>query len=693
MATGDQDFLTSQLDGMINMYNLWETERDNTTGLYYRSPLQDAQEYSLIGFLIGGPGGGPMQEWNDFGLDASEGGGNDYNLIWRGPDTYRPDFNAYMVAGAWAMGKVASLSGQDDVAQTWHEYGDQLLQRMENNLYSDDLNFWIDVSQETDYRAEGLQLIGYFPYRFGVGTNETYIRGLEAGLTEEHFISDFGPTTLDQSNPYFTADKNSTNCCTWNGQSWPFSTSVYLNTLARIARDNLSDIITPELFFEELHKYARTNYKDGMPYTAESHYPTIDMWSGDTTNHSENYLHSTYVDNIFTNLFGIIPTFDNELAMQPLVPSNWSYFAVENLPYHGTLLTLIWDEDGTHYTDIEAGFSIYSNGTRFHHQPTLGAVNVTLPFDTAEAARRLAAQPEWQNIAANPNVPYSLPNVTSSAVWNPNGDLAPYPAWKMNDGLLWYDTTPDNFWTNNQSLVPYATINITLPRARNMTSLSLAVFADVERGGVVDCPEGIKIWDGHTGQVLAFKNPWTDCVRNALNTVLFAPPESGGAEDETTPATGYEHETDFLQVLLSDKLHYTTALSEIQIWVPPNPGPRYEAEDGLIGTFIGGWQGRHTGLNGTIEDGGVRLGDGGWVELADVRRGDGAAGNATLRVIGAGPGSLEVGVNYAGNVSVVFEGEGSLEQTVEVGLWAGGNVVTLYQTEGRPWVDGFVVEG
>ena len=78
-----------------------------------------------------------------------------------------------------------------------------------------------------------------------------------------------------------------------------------------------------------------TNYKDGVPFTAESHYPTIDEWSGDSTNHSENYFHSTYLDNLFTNLIGIVPTLEDQLQLQPLVPSNWTHFVVENFPYHG----------------------------------------------------------------------------------------------------------------------------------------------------------------------------------------------------------------------------------------------------------------------------------------------------------------------------------------------------------------------
>jgi len=403
-VTGDVDFLTSQLEGMIGgMFNLWNSTRNNITGLYHRTPLLDAQEYSLPGYLTGGPGGGPMQEWNDFGLSAAQGGGNDYGIIDNGPQTYRPSFNAYMVANARAISDVAQLAGKSELAETWASSADDLYNRMEGLLYSGELNFWIDVVEDTNLRCQGRELIGYYPYRFGLGTNETQLRGLEVGLTPEHFLSEYGPTTLEQDNPYFTAYKNTTYCCLWNGQSWPFSTSVYLDTLTYIARAGISDVITPSFFQQELRKYVLTNYKAGKPYTAESHYPTIDEWSGDTTNHSENYFHSTYFDNVFTNLFGIVPSFGDTLMLQPLVPSNWSYFAIENLPYHGSLLSFVYDKTGEHYGNCTPGLSIYSNGTLFHRQRDLSAVNVTLPFNTTLAARALASQTEWQNILANPN--------------------------------------------------------------------------------------------------------------------------------------------------------------------------------------------------------------------------------------------------------------------------------------------------
>lgn len=221
-----------------------------------------------------------------------------------------------------------------------------------------------------------------------------------------------------------------------------------------------------------------------------------------------------------------------------------------------------------------------------------------------------------------------------------------------------------------------------------MQSISLAIFADVERDGVIDCPAGIRVTTGE-GDVVASRGNWTDCVPNALNTIPFAPPSSNGSSNVTTPDDDYTAETDFLQLVVSDKLQYATAITEIQIWVPPNMGPRWEAEDGLIGTFIGSYEGRATGLNGTIEDGGVTLHQDAWVELAGVRTANGEAGSVDLTIVGGGNGTVEVGLNWLKNQTVTFSGSGN--QSVSFDLWRGGNSITIFQAEGTPWVDAIVV--
>ena len=90
-VNGNLDFLQSQVQGMINMYYLWNVTQDPTTGLYHRTPLLDAQEFSLPGYIVGGPGMGQVQQWN--AMD------NNFSLIDNGPETYRISFNSFMVRG------------------------------------------------------------------------------------------------------------------------------------------------------------------------------------------------------------------------------------------------------------------------------------------------------------------------------------------------------------------------------------------------------------------------------------------------------------------------------------------------------------------------------------------------------------------------------------------------------------------
>ncbi|KAF2094936.1 Six-hairpin glycosidase [Rhizodiscina lignyota] len=547
-ATGDVDFLISQLDGMVRTFNLWDVQFNDSIGLYHRTPLSDAQEFSLPGYIVGGVDGKPVNVWNDTR--------NNFDLIWLGPETYRPNFNAYMVAGARAISQVATLAGNSSLSEQWSARAAAIEERMNSFLWEDSIKWWIDVVEGSNIRAVGRQMIGYFPYRFDVGTNETIVKGLEAGLTSEEFLTEFGPTTLEMTNPYYTALKNLTYCCVWQGQSWPFSTSVFLDTLAILAREDRSTIATKEFFNEALLTYARTNYKDGIPYTAESHYPTIDMWSGDSTNHSEHYLHSTYFNNIFTDLIGILPTLDDRFQMHPLVPDNWTHFAIESLPYHGTLLSI-------------------------------------------------------------------------------------------------------------------------LPRARQFSSVSLAIFDDTARDGVIKCPSSVRITtNNHT--MLAERNHWDACVPNALNTIVFN-------------AAGTIVETDNLQITVFNELMYAVAISEIQIWVPANTGPRYEAEDGLLGTFIGGFEGRGTGLNCTIDSGGVTIHEGGWAELAGVKSTVGT-GSGALTVIGKGSGSVVVQMNWLEkNATVAFDGVGVQQKEIQVDYLEGENYVTLFWESGEPWIDAIVV--
>lgn len=438
------------------------------------------------------------------------------------------------------------------------------------------------------------------------------------------------------------------------------------------------------------------------------------------------------MDNIFTQLIGINPTLENELQLHPLVPSHWTHFVIENLPYHGTLLTILWDKTGTHYSHSNStspGLSIYSNSTLIHTQPTLSSLNLTLPIPSLPTPNPPSS---YQNILANPNAPHNLPNISTDYTLSTNGDYSPYEAWKMIDGLLWYDTVPQNSWTQNQSTVPYNTISIRLPRARNVSSVSLAIIDDLAEGGVITCPQAVKVTTkkGNQTVVLAERNPWTGCVGNALNTVIFSAPISSIANTTNTTSApplsqsqyGIDFETDNLAITLSDKQSHAFSVTEIQIWVPPQLGPRWDVRDGLLGTFTGGFEGRALGMNASIimandtADGtgewdasGVQLGINGWVELAGIRTADSEGGRVNLTVVGgvltpdatsgtasvsaAGEQVVIVQINWLTNHTITFATERGTRQEliVEVDLLRGSNVVTLFWGSGTPLLDSIVV--
>ncbi|MFI6567216.1 glycosyl hydrolase family 65 protein [Streptomyces sp. NPDC050534] len=45
-------------------------------------------------------------------------------------------------------------------------------------------------------------------------------------------------------------------------------------------------------------------------------------------------------------MLGIRSQPDDTVAIAPLVPPEWDYFAVENLAYHGHNLSVLWDRGG-----------------------------------------------------------------------------------------------------------------------------------------------------------------------------------------------------------------------------------------------------------------------------------------------------------------------------------------------------------
>ena len=175
--------------------------------------------------------------------------------------------------------------------------------------------------------------------------------------------------------------------------------------------------------------------------------------------------------------------------------------------------------------------------------------------------------------------------------------------------------------------------------------------------------------------MVASRKPWDTCVPDARNTIKF---DNGSVTANT------------ISLYLYNARKYAIVIAEVEIWVPAVIGPRYEAEDGLIGISQ---QGTAIGLNGSIENGGVRLNAGAILEIADARTqiANGAAGMANVTVIGY-RGKIQMGLNYLCNVTVDLPQQNGGNKTVQASMLAGGNVITFFNdAQSNVWIDAFEI--
>lgn len=188
---------------------------------------------------------------------------------------------------------------------------------------------------------------------------------------------------------------------------------------------------------------------------------------------SEHYAHSTYADNVLSGLLGIEPQADDIFQISPLVPYNWKFFAIENLPYHGHEITVLYDADGTYYESGHSGLQIFVNGEFVKSQSNIGRMSVPIspPIVHNDGLNRI------ENYAANPNsANYPAPRVSFNSLFASE--------WHPLDGRIIYDYHPTNRWTNFGSANPtdWYAINFGPGRAKVISQVKLYVYSDVVTG-------------------------------------------------------------------------------------------------------------------------------------------------------------------------------------------------------------------
>ncbi|HEU5395799.1 MAG TPA: glycosyl hydrolase family 65 protein, partial [Verrucomicrobiae bacterium] len=191
------------------------------------------------------------------------------------------------------------------------------------------------------------------------------------------FSAPYGITTAERRSPFFRT--HGYGHCEWDGAVWPFATSQTLDGLANFLRDYHQDVLGKKDYYDAFLAYVHSQHADGKPYIGEYLDETTGQWINGKGGRSRYYNHSTFADLLITGIVGLVPRADDTVEVDPLLPDGvWNYFCLDGVTYHGHILTIIWDKDGSQY-HRGAGLRVLADGKEIARGGTLGKIEGKLP--------------------------------------------------------------------------------------------------------------------------------------------------------------------------------------------------------------------------------------------------------------------------------------------------------------------------
>ena len=325
----DRNFVLYLLADLENNYEGWENEKKATSGLFWQYDVRDAMEETI------------------------SGGRREKNP--------RPSINGYMFGNAIALQKINLMTGNGRKAFVYQAKADSIRTLLQSLLWNPNHEFFEVRKEQGDTLANVREEIGFIPWYFNI-PDSSYNVAWKWLMDKKTFCAPFGITTADRSHPQFRTH----GCCNceWDGAVWPFATSQTLTAMANLLNNYQQNYVADSNYFSLLNTYVESQYYRGRPYIGEYLDEKTGYWLNGDEERSRYYNHSTFNDLVITGLVGLRPRADNTIEVNPLLPDNkWDWFCLDNILYHGKIVTIIWDKDGSKYKKGK-GLQVFANGKK-----------------------------------------------------------------------------------------------------------------------------------------------------------------------------------------------------------------------------------------------------------------------------------------------------------------------------------------
>ena len=412
-VTQDQQLPMDLLPLLIENYERWEKAHLDANGLFWQIDDRDGMEVS-----IGGSG-------------------------------YRATINSYMYGDAAAIANIADWAGKKQIATEFREKATRLKALVEARLWDSDAGFFKVLPRAEGARLAGVrELHGYVPWYFNL-PDPGYEIAWKQLMDSGGFYAPYGPTTAERRSSQFMFPNPHE--CLWNGPSWPFATTQTLVALANLLNHYQQDYVGKTDYLELLRTYTHTQHfklPNGrvIPWIDEDYNPITgepiarEILYGNNDAHKDrgrDYNHSGYADLIISGLVGLRPRIDQSVEVNPLVPEGGlTYFCLDGVPYHGTNLTILYDESGSRY-HRGPGIHVFADGREIASATHLQRLTARLP-ETATG---------WRKYEGNPIIGGQYGTVFDVAVLKEGEEYRMWGSWRPRKGLALFTSKDGMHWS------------------------------------------------------------------------------------------------------------------------------------------------------------------------------------------------------------------------------------------------------
>jgi predicted GH43/DUF377 family glycosyl hydrolase len=424
-VNGDRKFVIDLLPDLIRNYEEWEKSHLDSDGLFWQIDDRDGMEVS-----IGGSG-------------------------------KRATINSYMYGDAIAIARIASRAGRPEVAAQFEEKARKIKQLVETRLWDDQAQFFKTLPRDKQTLVDVRELHGYTPWYFSL-PRDGCEQAWKQLMDPNGFYASFGPTTAEQRHPRFAISYEGHEC-QWNGPSWPYSTSVTLTAMANLLNNYRQDVVTKADYFDLLRIYTKCHQltrEDGrvVPWIDENLNPRTGDWLARTRLKSwkngtwdtgkggkergKDYNHSTYCDLIITGLAGLRPQADDTIEVNPLLPADtWDWFCLDNVLYHGRIVTIVWNKTGEKYGRGK-GLRVFADGRQIAQADSVQRLAVKLPSAGTSAG--------WRKYEGNPVLGGDLGTCFDVAMLRENGTYRMWFSWRPKESVALVESPDGIRWSSPQ---------------------------------------------------------------------------------------------------------------------------------------------------------------------------------------------------------------------------------------------------